>query len=89
MSFHNSCQNIHLIHEPGATFLHAEVRRANGEYVARKIRLDRHIGNTDGMPSPYFFFLSPILLLFFFFFRILDSKMCMVLILTVNDFDLV
>ncbi|GAT18807.1 hypothetical protein RIB2604_00103050 [Aspergillus luchuensis] len=48
MSFHNSCQNIHLIHEPGATFLHAEVRRANGEYVARKIRLDRHIGNTDG-----------------------------------------
>lgn len=52
MSFHNSCQNIHLIHEPGATFLHAEVRRANGEYVARKIRLDRHIGNTDGMSFP-------------------------------------
>lgn len=61
MSFHNSCQNIHLIHEPGATFLHAEVRRANGEYVARKIRLDRHIGNTDGMiPSPL-----PFILIFF------------------------
>lgn len=62
MSFHNSCQNIHLIHEPGATFLHAEVRRANGEYVARKIRLDRHIGNTDGMipfPLPFYvYFLS-------------------------------
>ena len=49
MSFHNSCQNIHLIHENGSTLLHVEARRRNGEVVARTIRLDRHIGNTDGM----------------------------------------
>ncbi|PWY90435.1 Cyanovirin-N [Aspergillus sclerotioniger CBS 115572] len=48
MSFHNSCQNIHLIHENGSTLLHVEARRRNGEVVARTIRLDRHIGNTDG-----------------------------------------
>ncbi|PYH89051.1 Cyanovirin-N [Aspergillus ellipticus CBS 707.79] len=48
MSFHETCQNIHLIHENGATLLHCEVRRRNNEFVARTIRLDRHIGNTDG-----------------------------------------
>ncbi|RAH42397.1 CVNH domain-containing protein [Aspergillus aculeatinus CBS 121060] len=48
MSFHTSCQNIHLIKEDGRTILHAEVRRRNNEMVARTFPLDRHIGNANG-----------------------------------------
>ncbi|KAK1141833.1 hypothetical protein N8T08_008499 [Aspergillus melleus] len=48
MSFHNTCQNIKLSHENGCTVLSADVRDKSGHHIHRKIRLDDHIGNTDG-----------------------------------------
>ncbi|KAF7183720.1 hypothetical protein CNMCM7691_004070 [Aspergillus felis] len=48
MSFHRSCEDIHIRQEDGATMLLAKVRDSHGHLVPRKIRLDDHIGNTDG-----------------------------------------
>ncbi|KAE8353368.1 Cyanovirin-N [Aspergillus coremiiformis] len=48
MSFHHSCRNIFIQPEHGQTILLADVRDTHGNYHHRKIRLDDHIGNTDG-----------------------------------------
>ncbi|KAE8332530.1 Cyanovirin-N [Aspergillus sergii] len=48
MSFHQTCRNIHIKPEHGQTMLLADVRDIRGRYIPRKIRLDDHIGNTDG-----------------------------------------
>ncbi|KAB8071670.1 Cyanovirin-N [Aspergillus leporis] len=48
MSFHQSCRNIHIKEKDGYTMLSAEVRDTQGKYHDRRIRLDDHIGNTDG-----------------------------------------
>ncbi|KAK6812580.1 hypothetical protein RU639_011754 [Aspergillus parasiticus] len=48
MSFHQSSRNIHIKPGHGHTMLLAEVRDIRGRYIPRKIRLDDHIGNTDG-----------------------------------------
>lgn len=54
MSFHHTARNIKIGHEGGVTTLEAELRDKHGDYHHRKIRLDDHIGNTDGMPSLLF-----------------------------------
>lgn len=48
MSFHRSCEDIHIRQEDGYTLLLAKVRDSHGQLIPRKIRLDDHIGNTDG-----------------------------------------
>ncbi|GFF79172.1 cyanovirin-N homolog [Aspergillus lentulus] len=48
MSFHQSSQDIHIRQEDGCTLLLANVRDSHGQLIQRKIRLDDHIGNTDG-----------------------------------------
>ncbi|RHZ55793.1 hypothetical protein CDV55_105411 [Aspergillus turcosus] len=48
MSFHRSCEDIHIRLEDGYTLLLAKVRDSHGQLIPRKIRLDEHIGNTDG-----------------------------------------
>ncbi|PYH86688.1 Cyanovirin-N [Aspergillus uvarum CBS 121591] len=48
MSFHSSSQDIHIVHEDGSTMLCCVARDRHGEFHPRKIRLDQHIGNTDG-----------------------------------------
>ncbi|KAA8643360.1 CVNH domain-containing protein [Aspergillus tanneri] len=48
MAFHQSCKDIHIRQEDGYTMLLAEVRDNYGNYSRHKIRLDDHIGNTDG-----------------------------------------
>ncbi|GIK06287.1 hypothetical protein Aspvir_001934 [Aspergillus viridinutans] len=50
MSFHRSCEDIHIRQEDGCTMLLAKVRDSHGQLIPRKIRLDDHIGNTDGIP---------------------------------------
>ena len=54
MSFHSSSSDIHITHENGSTMLLCHVRDTHGKMNPRRIRLDDHIGNTDGTtPSPY------------------------------------
>ncbi|KAE8146761.1 Cyanovirin-N [Aspergillus avenaceus] len=48
MSFHLSSQNFRLSFEEGCTVFECEVRDRHGEFHHRKIKLDAHIGNTDG-----------------------------------------
>ncbi|EAW08797.1 CVNH domain-containing protein [Aspergillus clavatus NRRL 1] len=48
MSFHQSSEDIHIRQEDGSTMLLARVRNNAGQLIQRKIRLDDHIGNTDG-----------------------------------------
>ncbi|RAL16162.1 CVNH domain-containing protein [Aspergillus homomorphus CBS 101889] len=48
MSFHQSCHDIHIVHEMGSTMLCCVARDNSGVGHPRKIRLDQHIGNTDG-----------------------------------------
>ncbi|KAL1970788.1 hypothetical protein VTN77DRAFT_2622 [Rasamsonia byssochlamydoides] len=48
MSFHLSSRNIRIEFEGDSTFLFAEVRDAHGSYHSNRIRLDKHIGNSDG-----------------------------------------
>lgn len=52
MSFHRSCEDIHIRQEDGYTLLLAKVRDSHGQLIPRKIRLDDHIGNTDGNIFP-------------------------------------
>lgn len=51
MSFHLSSSDIHIRHENGSTMLLCHVRDLHGKMVLKKIRLDDHIGNSDGTPS--------------------------------------
>ena len=48
MSFHLSSHDIHIREEHGSTMLLAQVRDHTGKLCSRKIRLDDHIGNSDG-----------------------------------------
>ncbi|KAE8154346.1 Cyanovirin-N [Aspergillus avenaceus] len=48
MSFHNSARNLKLRSEDGKTLLLLELRDTKGKWHNRKVRLDDHIGNTDG-----------------------------------------
>ncbi|ODM16666.1 hypothetical protein SI65_08173 [Aspergillus cristatus] len=48
MSFHSSSSDIHITHENGSTMLVCQVRDTHGKMNPRRIRLDDHIGNTDG-----------------------------------------
>ncbi|KAF7586026.1 hypothetical protein BBP40_009659 [Aspergillus hancockii] len=48
MSFHHSARNWRLRVEDGITWFRCELRDRHGEYHERTIRLDDHIGNTDG-----------------------------------------
>jgi hypothetical protein len=59
MSFHQSCRNIHIKEKDGYTMLSAEVRDTQGKYHDRRIRLDDHIGNTDGITPTSSFLHSP------------------------------
>lgn len=53
MSFHSSSKDIHIeVNERHqCTLLLCMVRNQEGQYIPNKIRLDDHIGNTDGMQS--------------------------------------
>ncbi|PKY02328.1 Cyanovirin-N [Aspergillus campestris IBT 28561] len=48
MSFHLSSHDVHIREENGSTMLLAQVRDHTGKLCSRKIRLDDHIGNSDG-----------------------------------------
>lgn len=51
MSFHSSSKDIHIeVNERHqCTLLLCMVRNQEGQYIPNKIRLDDHIGNTDGI----------------------------------------
>ncbi|KAB8228162.1 hypothetical protein ETB97_004211 [Aspergillus alliaceus] len=48
MSFHHSARNWRVRVDNGETLFRCEVRDRNGDWHERTIRLDDHIGNTDG-----------------------------------------
>lgn len=51
MSFHLTSQNIRIEFADNSTWLVADVRDANGHYHHNRVRLDKHIGNSDGEPD--------------------------------------
>lgn len=51
-SFHHTARNWRIRQENGATLFRVEVKDMNGNWIERTIRLDDHIGNTDGI-LPY------------------------------------
>ncbi|KAI9933923.1 hypothetical protein ASPWEDRAFT_168197 [Aspergillus wentii DTO 134E9] len=48
MSFHHSAKDIHIEQDGQSTFLLCHVSDNNGNFHGTKIRLDDHIGNSDG-----------------------------------------
>lgn len=56
MSFHHSCENIHIREENGKTSLLCHARDLKGNLVPNRIHLDDHIGNSDGIPFVPLFF---------------------------------
>ena len=56
MSFHHSCENIHIREENGKTSLLCDARDLKGNLVPNRIHLDDHVGNSDGTPLSLFFF---------------------------------
>ncbi|OJJ43047.1 hypothetical protein ASPZODRAFT_146357 [Penicilliopsis zonata CBS 506.65] len=48
MSFHNSSHDIRIEFADRSTFLVAMVKDAHGHPHPNRIRLDKHIGNSDG-----------------------------------------
>lgn len=51
-SFHHTARNWRIKVDNGVTLFRVEVKDLHGNWVERTIRLDDHIGNTDGNP-PY------------------------------------
>ncbi|PIG79942.1 hypothetical protein AARAC_005512 [Aspergillus arachidicola] len=47
-SFHHTARNWRIRVENGITMFRVEVKDLHGNWVERTIRLDDHIGNTDG-----------------------------------------
>lgn len=49
MSFHKSSSDIHIRQENGKTMLLCKAHDTHGGNTDNRIRLDDHIGNSDGM----------------------------------------
>ncbi|KAE8351573.1 Cyanovirin-N [Aspergillus coremiiformis] len=48
MSFHHTARNWRIHHDNGETLFRVELRDVQGNWHERTVRLDDHIGNTDG-----------------------------------------
>ncbi|KAL1979791.1 hypothetical protein VTN96DRAFT_5198 [Rasamsonia emersonii] len=48
MSFHLTSEDIHLEFADDSTWLVAQVKDAHGRFHHNRVRLDKHIGNSDG-----------------------------------------